>query len=152
MLQAGGGKWGTDLFCAGYRAPCSRLIADSLSTFEPARRFSALTNPCRLYRPRLGVVPSFAKRMCGRTIRTATGHAKTGLRSYARPGERPPSDEWLASRAGGDYLLGWGVIRRYGRGAEYPFGYFCWMTASSCTDSGMITSSPSFQLPGVATV
>jgi len=50
------------------------------------------------------------------------------------------------------YLFGCGVRRRYGFGELNPFGYFSASTAGSCTVSGMITSSPSFQLPGVATV
>ncbi len=50
------------------------------------------------------------------------------------------------------YLFGCGVTRRYGRAAVKPFGYFFFSSSGSCTVSGMMTSSPSFQLPGVATV
>src|SRR5262245_56438968 len=50
-----------------------------------------------------------------------------------------------------DGLLGCGVIRRYGFGALQPAGNFSF-AASSDTELTMITSSPSFQLTGVATL
>src|SRR6266496_4195655 len=48
-------------------------------------------------------------------------------------------------------LFGCGVIRRYGRGAFQPAGNFSF-AASSDKDGTMITSSPSFQFTGVATL
>ena len=48
-------------------------------------------------------------------------------------------------------LFGCGVIRRYGFGALQPAGNFSF-AASSDNDGTMITSSPSFQLTGVATL
>ncbi len=50
-----------------------------------------------------------------------------------------------------DRYFGWGTIRRYGRGAFHPPGYFC-LASSSETDGRMITSSPCFQFTGVATL
>src|SRR5579863_6684645 len=47
--------------------------------------------------------------------------------------------------------FGWGTIRKYGRGAFQPFGYFCF-ASSSVTTGRMITSSPGFQFTGVATL
>src|SRR5229473_354307 len=47
--------------------------------------------------------------------------------------------------------FGCGTIRRYGFGAFHPPGYFCF-ASSSVTDGRMITSSPSFQFTGVATL
>ena len=49
------------------------------------------------------------------------------------------------------YLLGWGVTRRYGLTAFQPFGNFS-LASSSETVPAMITSSPSFQFTGVATL
>ena len=50
-----------------------------------------------------------------------------------------------------DYLLGWGVTRRYGLRALNPFGNRS--VASSSDSAGTtITSSPSFQFTGVATL
>src|ERR1044071_8035731 len=48
-------------------------------------------------------------------------------------------------------LLGCGVIRRYGFGALQPPGNFSF-AASSDNDGTMITSSPSFQFTGGATL
>src|SRR5215210_1827137 len=48
-------------------------------------------------------------------------------------------------------LFGCGVILRYGFGALQPLGNFSF-AASSDNDGTMITSSPSFQLTGVATL
>src|ERR1041384_2116203 len=48
-------------------------------------------------------------------------------------------------------LFGCGVMRRYGFGALQPAGNFSF-AASSDTELTMITSSPSFQLTGVATL
>src|SRR5579863_7970430 len=50
-----------------------------------------------------------------------------------------------------DYLLGCGVMRRYGLISFQPFGNFCFITAGSVSDGTITTSSPSFQFPGVAT-
>ena len=49
------------------------------------------------------------------------------------------------------YLLGCGVIRRYGLTALKPFGNRS-LASSSETAGTMTTSSPSFQLTGVATL
>src|SRR5690606_13086830 len=49
------------------------------------------------------------------------------------------------------YLLGCGVVRRYGRISVKPFGNFCFNTSGSFNDGTMITSWPSSQLTGVAT-
>jgi hypothetical protein len=49
------------------------------------------------------------------------------------------------------YLLGWGVSRRYGFTALKPFGNRS-LASSSERAGTMITSSPSFQLTGVATL
>src|SRR5580658_6313115 len=49
-----------------------------------------------------------------------------------------------------DCDCGWGTMRRYGRGAFQPPGYFC-LASSSDTAGRMITSSPCFQFTGVAT-
>ena len=49
------------------------------------------------------------------------------------------------------YLLGWGVTRRYGLRALNPFGNRS-LASSSETAGTMMTSSPSFQLTGVATL
>lgn len=49
------------------------------------------------------------------------------------------------------YLPGWATTRRYGVSVFQPLGYF----AAACsldTAGGMMTSSPSFQFTGVATV
>src|SRR5580693_1407359 len=46
---------------------------------------------------------------------------------------------------------GCGTMRRYGRGARQPLGYFCF-ASSSDTAGRMITSSPFFQFTGVATL
>ena len=46
--------------------------------------------------------------------------------------------------------FGWGTIRIYGKGDCQPSGYFC-LAASFDTDGRIITSSPCFQLTGVAT-
>src|SRR5882762_48267 len=48
-------------------------------------------------------------------------------------------------------LFGCGVMRRYGFGAFQPAGNFVF-ASSSDIDGTMITSSPSFQLTGVATL
>src|SRR5438093_10583503 len=49
------------------------------------------------------------------------------------------------------YGLGCGTIRMYGLGAFQPCGYVV-LASSSDTDPAMITSSPCFQLTGVATL
>src|SRR5437773_8041833 len=49
------------------------------------------------------------------------------------------------------YALGCGTIRIYGLGAFQPFGYV-FLASSSDTEPAMITSSPCFQLTGVATL
>ncbi len=49
------------------------------------------------------------------------------------------------------YLLGWGVTLRYGLMALNPLGNRS-LASSSETAGTMITSSPSFQLTGVATL
>src|ERR1700682_2532123 len=49
------------------------------------------------------------------------------------------------------YGLGCGTIRIYGLGAFQPCGYVVF-ASSSDTDPAMITSSPGFQLTGVATL
>jgi len=49
------------------------------------------------------------------------------------------------------YLLGWGVIRRYGFTALKPLGNFS-LASSSDTAGVITTSSPSFQFTGVATL
>src|SRR5258706_14963812 len=43
------------------------------------------------------------------------------------------------------------TMRRYGLGAFQPWGYFC-LASSSVTEPTMMTSSPGFQLTGVATL
>src|SRR5918999_395011 len=61
-------------------------------------------------------------------------------------------DALLAAVSGcADGLFGCGVIRRYGFGALQPPGNFSF-AASSDNDGTMITSSPSFQFTGVATL
>src|SRR5271154_5195469 len=50
-----------------------------------------------------------------------------------------------------DCYFGWGTMRRYGRGAFQPPGYFC-LASSSDTAGTMMTSSPCFQFTGVATL
>src|SRR2546426_9286023 len=49
------------------------------------------------------------------------------------------------------YGLGCGTIRMYGLGAFQPCGYV-FFASSSDTEPAMITSSPCFQLTGVATL
>jgi hypothetical protein len=51
----------------------------------------------------------------------------------------------------GDYLLGWGVTRRYGLTDLNPLGNRS-LASSSETAGTMITSSPSVQFTGVATL
>src|SRR5207249_2961122 len=48
-------------------------------------------------------------------------------------------------------FAGWGMMRMYGRGAFQPCGYV-FFASSSETEPAMITSSPCFQLTGVATL
>src|SRR5580704_16349805 len=50
-----------------------------------------------------------------------------------------------------DCYFGCFTMRRYGRGAFQPPGYFCFASSSE-TDGRMMTSSPSFQFTGVATL
>src|SRR5580765_4427371 len=50
-----------------------------------------------------------------------------------------------------DYALGCGTIRMYGLGDFQPFGYV-FFASSSDTEPAMMTSSPCFQLTGVATL
>jgi|GEM_PF-302782 len=50
------------------------------------------------------------------------------------------------------YLFGCGVMRRYGFTALNPLGNFFFRTSGSVIDGTMITSSPSFQFAGVATL
>ena len=53
--------------------------------------------------------------------------------------------------ADADQDFGCGTMRMYGRGDFQPFGY-CFFASSSETEPEMMTSSPCFQLTGVATL
>ena len=69
---------------------------------------------------------------------------QAGTVEKRRPAER-------ALRQGRPQRLGWGVTRRYGFRAFQPLGKRP-LASSSLTAGTMITSSPSFQLTGVATL
>lgn len=63
-----------------------------------------------------------------------------------------PSSSALAIAMRACHLFGCGVRRRYGRTALKPFGKRFFSSSGSCSDGTITTSSPSFQLPGVATL
>src|SRR5579863_7572797 len=62
--------------------------------------------------------------------------------------------DWLSANVEFTYTysyLGCGTMRRYGLGDFQPSGYFCFASSSE-TEGRIITSPPSFQLAGVATL
>ena len=63
----------------------------------------------------------------------------------------PPVRAWVEANWVCDYLLGCVVTRRYGFTAFQPLGNSS-LASSSDTAGTMMTSSPSFQLAGVATL
>ena len=115
-------------------------------------------------------VPSGAEPAAGRRVHNLTGTSRgPDLRAAAHPHpDRPPGPELLQDATGPgpkagsgaadqaregrrDYLLGWGVTRRYGLMAVKPLGKRS-LASSSDTAGTTMTSSPSVQLTGVATL
>ena len=83
-------------------------------------------------------------RSYARDIKKALKRQKQRAAAMGRPAV------WVRRNPVPDQPRGWGTMRRYGLGAFQPFGNFS-LAASSETEEAMMTSSPCFQLTGVAT-
>jgi len=152
MLAGGSGQ-------GGFRGPVTYWIVATGTSVpsgaEPAatRRADNLTGTSRGPDPRAAAPPHPDRPPGPELLPHPDGPPGPELLPDATgPGPKAGSGASDQAREGRrDYLLGWGVTRRYGLMAVKPLGKRS-LASSSDTAGTTMTSSPSVQLTGVATL
>jgi len=123
-----------------------RVRASSVAAARPRARRDGTHAPGAV---RCGLPPVRGGPTEGRGPEARWREARPARRGRPRAPRAPPAP--VLAQALRSRYLGCGTIRRYGRGAFQPPGNFCFASSSE-TAGTMITSSPCFQLTGVATL